>query len=101
MKVGVLSICRHRGWTGCLLVFQHVLNRQIPFAQLVRKISSEYSRVDEKGHRVFHWALALIVRFTNSQAANMRKLIKHHNTASVLIVQALQKDHAAPTNCLH
>ena len=39
-------------------------------------------------------ALALIVRFKYSQVANTLKwgmIIKRHNTASVLIVQALQK----------
>ena len=41
------------------------------------------------------FALALIVRLTYSQVANTLKMrniiIKRHNTASVLIVQALQK----------
>ena len=36
-EVGIPSICRHRGWTGCLSLFQHVVNSWIPFAELVQK----------------------------------------------------------------
>ena len=39
-EVGIPSICRHKRWTGCLSLFQHVKNSWIPIAQLVQKNSS-------------------------------------------------------------